>query len=307
MSEKIYVIGHKSPDTDTVVSAIAAADFLNQREGTNVYIPAITGPLNSETEFVLQHFMVEPPMLLEDANGASIVLVDHNEAEQTVDGAKNIVAIIDHHKINFTGSDPIEVIVKPWGSTATVILDLYAKAGLEVPVHLPGLLLCAILSDTVILRSPTTTARDIAMVEAIAQNLDLNYKDLGMQLFSAKAQITTKSALEIIQNDFKEFEVEGKKVAIGQIETPSLKEVEGKIADIKEEFTTLKTAYHTLMLILTDIIEGGSKIVILSDTETELVAAFNTTAQDHVTEFIPGMMSRKKQVVPVITKVLSQA
>lgn len=306
MSEKIYVIGHKSPDTDTVVSAIAAADFLNQREGTDVYTPAITGPLNSETEFVLNHFMIETPVLLEDANGASLVLVDHNEDGQVVDGAKNIVGIIDHHKINFTGSDPIELVVKPWGSTATVILDMYAKEGLEVPAHLPGLLLCAILSDTVILRSPTTTPHDRAMVEAIAENLDIDYKELGMQMFSAKAQVATKSALEIIQNDFKEFEVNGKKVGLGQIEAPSLLEIESKIPLIVAELELMKPVYNTLCLMLTDIVEEGTKLIIISDSEAELVSAFNTVSVEHVTEFIPGMMSRKKQVVPVITEVLSR-
>lgn len=304
MTNPTYVIGHLGPDTDTVVSAILAADFLNQRENTDAYVPAVTGPLNSETQFVLDYFNVAVPQLLTDAAGADIFLVDHNEAVQTVAGYRNIVGIIDHHTFNFISSNPIEIICKPWGSTATVLLDMYANAGIQVPAELRGILLCAMLSDTVILRSPTTTERDITFVQMLAQDLQIDYTDLGMQLFNAKAQVASKSAAEIIHNDFKNFDVAGKNVGLGQIEVPSLDVLQPKLPEIIAELQRMKPNYHTLALMLTDIVQEGTQLIVVSDSMEELATAFNTTLVEHVSNFIPGMMSRKKQVVPVITEVL---
>lgn len=307
MSETIYVIGHKNPDTDTVVSAIVAAEFLNLREDTDVYIPVVTGELNTETQFVLDHFMVEPPQLLRDAAGKKVVLVDHNEAAQVIDGNPEVVGIIDHHKVNFEGSDPIEIIVKPWGSTATVLMNMFAEANLEVPAHCLGILMSAILSDTVILRSPTTTDHDRVMLEALAESLGIDYEEFGIELFKAKAQVASKTVAEIINNDFKEFTIGDLTLGIGQIETPDVSELNSKVQEILTEMQLIKEAkkYHTLFLLLTDIVQEGSIILLVSDEEQGIADAFKTTVKNNSSEFVPGLMSRKKQVVPVLTDLLS--
>lgn len=307
MTEKIYTIGHKSPDTDTVVSAIVAAEFLNLREGTDAYEPRITGALNTETQFVLSNFGIETPAMLTEAKGEMLVLVDHNEAAQVVDGEKTIVGIIDHHKVNFSGSEPIEVVVKPWGSTATVLMTMFAEAQLEVPSHCLGLLLSAILSDTVILRSPTTTDHDRVMVQVLAESLQIDYEQFGIELFKAKAQVASKTPMEIIKNDYKEFTIGSKNLAIGQIEMPDLTELDQKIPAIIEEMRSLKQQgnLHSVLLVLTDIVKEGSKILIISDEEQKIAGAFSTTVENTMSQFVPGLMSRKKQVVPVLTELLA--
>lgn len=306
--ERIYVVGHTNPDTDTVMSAIAMAEFLKLSNDDYEYIAARTGELNTETQFVVDTFDIPVPEILDDASGKLLYLVDLNEESQIVPGydVRNIVGVIDHHKLNFTGTHPIEVTVKPWGCTCTVIYELFRKEHLDVPSYiLPGML-CAILSDTVILRSPTTTSHDIRIVEEISQKLKLDYNALGMEMFTAKAQITDKTAEQIIHNDFKVFEFGEKVVGVGQVETPDLALVEAKIPEIITTMEQIKkeNSYHSMILLLTDIIQEGTRLVVTSDEESKIANIFDTTISEHISEFIPGMMSRKKQVIPELTEQL---
>lgn len=296
--EPTYTIGHKSPDTDTVVCAVAMADFLSKRDKAQ-FIPARTGRVNSETQFVFEKAEVELPQVLEDANSKKLFLVDHNEKDQWVNGAdsENIVGIVDHHKFNFTGGHPIEINLKPWGCCATVIFDMYEKENIDIPNSIKILLLGALLSDTVILKSPTTTPKDEEVLRSLAKELEINFEEMGMEQFKAKAQVATKSAIEILENDYKEFDFNGTKAGIGQLEMPDLSEVMDKIPAIIQE---MENKGMNCILMLTDIIQEGSKLVIVGQ-ETTIANAFNVKLENNVSEFIPGMMSRKKQVVPVLT------
>lgn len=311
MSE-IIVIGHKSPDTDSVVSAIAAATFFNRKENTQNYIPAITANVNSETQFVLSKFDTGSPQIITNAEGKKLFLVDHNEQSQWVDGAQSeqILGFIDHHKIKFECASAIDITTKPWGCTATIISNMFDKEEIQIPENLKGLLLCAILSDTVILKSPTTTDKDKETVERLASKLNIDYQELGMEMFKAKAQVASKTPEEIIKNDFKDFEFAKGKVGVGQIETPDLSELDQKIVDIIAQMKTMvkEDNYHATILMLTDIIQEGTKLIVVSETEegsTEIANFFNTKIANNITDFIPGMMSRKKQVAPVLTEKLS--
>jgi len=303
--ENIYVIGHLTPDTDTVVSAITLARFLNSKEKTDRYVPAMTGKANSETEYIFKKFNVNLPMIMEDATGKELYLVDHNEESQIVKGHEmdKIIGFVDHHKINFKNSKPVCIVTRPWGSTNSIIYSMYKKNGVDLPDEIKPLMLCAILSDTVILKSPTTTPKDMEIVNALSEELDIDYEELGMEMFKAKAQVASKTAEEILKNDFKDFDFSGKKVGVGQIETPDLKEVMEKVESIKARMKYLleNEGYHTVILMMTDIIEEGTKLLIVSHDEESIAEMFNTKLTSNVSEFIPGMMSRKKQVAPVLS------
>ncbi len=296
--ESIYVIGHKSPDTDTVVCAVAMADFLSKRDGSTC-IPVRPGKVNSETEFVFEKAGVSLPDVLENATDKKLFLVDHNEKDQWVDGAHadHIVGIIDHHKFNFTGGHPIEIVLKPWGCCATVIYDQYQKEGIAISDEIKMLLLGALLSDTVILKSPTTTPKDEAVLKTLAFELGIDYEVMGMEQFKAKAKVGHKSAVEILENDYKEFDFAGVKAGVGQLEMPDLEEVMPKLPEI---ITAMEQKGMNCILMLTDIIKEGSKLVIVGQEKT-IADAFGVTLENNVSEFIPGMMSRKKQIVPVLT------
>ena len=303
MSDTIYVIGHTSPDTDAIMSAIIAADFLNKRDNTDKYSPVIPAEVNSETAFVAEQFNTTLPPVLNDATGKKLFLVDHNEQSQIVGGGTEIVGIIDHHRIKFESAAALDIVVKPWGCTCTLLYDLYEKEQITIPQELKGPMLCAILSDTVILKSPTTTPKDVEVVETLAKDLGVDYKELGMNMFKAKAQVANKSATEIIENDFKDFEIGAKKIAICQVETPDLAELEPKIPELIAELKSLKEsgAYHSIILMLTDIIQEGSELLLVSDEEDKIASLLETTVTNNKSTFIPGMMSRKKQVAPVLT------
>ena len=308
MSDKIYVVGHKNPDTDTVVSAIVTSYFLNKRDNTSIYTPVVTGAINSETQFVFEKFNLTRPDIRLESTNHKLFLVDHNELSQTIDGAKHedVVGFIDHHKLKFESSSPLDITIKPWGCTCTILYDLFMKENIEIPQELKGPMLCAILSDTVITRSPTTTQKDIDVIKTLSEDLKIEYKNLGLELFKAGAQVSHKTPLEIIQNDFKEFDINGKKVGVGQIETPDLKELDEKRRDILEAMEEMKKEmkYHSIILMLTDIIEEGTILLVVSEHVDIFATMFHTNIQFNTSDFIPGMMSRKKQVAPQLTEYL---
>lgn len=306
--QQIFVIGHTNPDTDTLISAIAMSEFLTLSNKDYEYIPMRTGELNTESQFVFEKFNIPIPELMTDASGKMLYLVDLNETSQIVNGweINNIVGVIDHHKLNFNGTNPIEITVKPWGCTCTVIYELFRKDNFEIPAYIAPGMLCAILSDTVILRSPTTTSHDERVIEALSQQLGLDYQTLGMEMFTAKAQITDKTPEQIIHSDFKVFEFGEKIVGVGQVEMPDLSLVDDKLPEIIKSMKEIKAEnnYHTMLLMLTDIIQEGTRLVVISDEETRVSHIFDVTLENNISTFIPGMLSRKKQVIPQLTEQL---
>lgn len=300
---KIYVIGHLNPDTDTVVSAISFAAFMNNVMKTDSYVPAVSGKINSETEFVLKRFNVKTPALLEDAKGKKVYLVDHNEDTQRVKGIsnENILGIVDHHKMKFESPNTIEIMTLPLGSTNSIIYMMAKQHNLDLGKDIKGLILSAILSDTVILKSPTTTKTDIAFTEEISKDIGIDYKALGLEQFKAKAEVSKKTAEEIIMNDFKEYMFPSGLFGVGQLEMPDLKEIDPKIPEILKKLKSMPK-YHSLVIMLTDIIKEGTRLIVVSKDEAKIAKAFKTKIKDNVSDFIPGMLSRKKQVAPVLTE-----
>ncbi len=308
----VYVIGHKKPDTDTIVSAMAYAEF-KKRLGLDA-VAARAGELNPETKFVFEKFGAEPPVLLENARGKKLILVDHNEASQMVDGydEAEILEIIDHHRLGgFVTAKPIFVHIEPIGSTTTIIAKFFFNREFEIPADLAKLMVSAILSDTVIFRSPTCTEEDKEVAHRLAEIAGLkDLEKLGIDMFKAKSRIAEKTPREIILTDFKEYIFGGVKVGIGQVETVDLSEVEAKRNEILREMKTLASErnYGLLIMMLTDIINRGSLLLYVSQKPELFKEIFGRVYEleprGENAYYIKGLMSRKKQVVPPIQEYL---
>ncbi|WP_334110366.1 manganese-dependent inorganic pyrophosphatase [Thermodesulfitimonas autotrophica] len=296
MSE-VYVIGHKSPDTDTVCSAIVYAALKG-------YTPARPGELNEETAYVLDYFKVPAPVLLENAAGKKLVLVDHNEPAQVVNGGDQaeIIEVIDHHKMNFVCNKPIYVHVEPVGSTATVIAKQYMDKIKANPTW-AGLLLAAILSDTVIFKSPTTTDEDKAIAAELAKVAGIaDVQAFGIDIKKAKASIKGKPIADVIHVDFKDFDFGGKKVGIGQTELVDINEAYDRKDEIVNYLNELKAnkGYAMVVFIATDIIKEGSELYFAGDPAM-MEKAFGVKPEGP-SFWLQGCMSRKKQVAPPLEK-----
>ncbi|MDO8261200.1 MAG: manganese-dependent inorganic pyrophosphatase, partial [Candidatus Magasanikbacteria bacterium] len=278
MSEKIYIIGHKSPDTDSVVSAISYASLKNKLEETDIYIPVVAGEINQATSFVLEKFGFEKPEVLKDATDKTLILVDHNEASQIVDGAENagIIEIVDHHKFNFTCNEPIMITTRPWGSTISIITGMYMDNEMEIEKEMAGLMLAAILDDTVITKSPTCTEVDEELIEKLAELAGVSdWKALGMEIFKAKANVSSLGEMEIIKNDFKDFNYKAGKFGIGQVETVDLNDFKDREEKLLAEMKKMQTEenYHSVILFITDIINEGSQFLIVTSDEATMEKA----------------------------------
>ncbi len=301
--EEIYVFGHKNPDTDAICSAIVYAKIKN-------FIPARLGEINEETKFVLNHFDVEVPELLNNADGKKVILVDHNEFQQSADGIEKaeILEVIDHHKIKFSYDKPVKFLTEPFGSTATIIAknferDIRGIKSINEKKKIKGLLLSSILSDTVVFKSPTTTEEDKRIAKELAHSIGIeDIVKFGIEIKKAKGSIKGKEIESIIMSDFKEFDFNGKKVGIGQTEIVDINEIYEIKDKISEFLENLKNkGYEMTVFIATDIINEGSELFFAGDKD-KIEKAFNVKV-DGNSVYIKGLMSRKKQVVPNLQKV----
>lgn len=306
MQDKIYIIGHKSPDLDSVAAAISYANFKNQKEKTDRYIPATAGKINKVTKYVLDKFGFSAPEILASAEGKRIILVDHNEATQIVEGGEEaeIIEILDHHKMDFKNNKPINILVRPWGSSCSIIFDIYEQNNIAMDEKMAALMLSAVLDDTVITKSPTSTEKDkeiITKLSSLAKIAD--WREYGVEMFKIKSSVADFSAEQIIKNDYKDFKFGDKLFGVGQIETVSLKEIEPRYKDLLAEMEKIRLAgsYHTVILFLTDILKGGSYFLVSSEDSEAVAKAFNVILNDSQV-YIPGIMSRKKQVAPALSK-----
>lgn len=298
----IYIIGHKSPDTDSIASAIAYAWFLG---GQGIEAKAArTGEINPETKFVLEKFGFEAPELLEDATDKKIVLVDHNEKEHQPEGDFEILEIWDHHRFNFSCSDSIVIRCEPVGSTATLLAKEFFEKGIKIPKEIAGLLISAILSDTVIFKSTTTTETDREIIEKLNQETGFALEELGKEIKMAGMDLDLP-VRQLILRDFKEYNFGGKKIGVGQIELIKIQKfLAEKREEILEKMQEIKQKgkYDSLMLIITDILKQGSEFFIVGEEE-KISQAFNVKLQNN-SVWIKDLMSRKKQIIPLLEKAL---
>lgn len=307
MSDNIFVIGHKSPDLDSVAAAIAYAELKNKSEATDKYIAAVAGEFNKETILVLRRLKIKKPQLISNAENLNLILVDHNEVLQGVDGLDkaNILEIIDHHKIDYKSTTPIRVIIEPWGASCTVIQQLFKNKKLKPSKRTAGLMLAAILVDTVITKSPTCTDVDKIVIEELSKKAKINsWQEFGMEIFKERSNVSLLTVEQIVQSDYKDFITNSGKIGIGQVETVDLIDFQSREREIITELKKIKEsgAYHSVILFITDIIKEGSLFLVATNDQNKLEQALGVKLEnDRV--YIPGIISRKKQVAPKIVEI----
>jgi manganese-dependent inorganic pyrophosphatase len=296
-----YVVGHKIPDSDSICSAIALS-YLKTTLGEET-VPARLGELTPETMFILDKFGFEQPELKTSYAGEGVYVVDHSDIELAPDDIDEatILGIIDHHKLgDLTTSTPLEIWVRPVGCTNTIIKMMYDFHNVEIPKNIAGAMLCAILSDTVIFKSPTCTTADIKCVEALAEIAGIeDFKALGMEMFKVKSAVEGTPIRDLVKRDFKDFNMSGSKVGIGQLEVIDLSVFDEIKDELYADIAALKAEgeRHSVFLLLTDIMKEGSELLVASDSETLAEQAFGV-APTQGKAWLDGVLSRKKQVVP---------
>lgn len=299
----IYVIGHKNPDTDSIVSTIAYSWHLNKK-GIKA-LPVRSGEINSETEFVLQKFEIPTPILIPEHSDRKLILVDHNEKEQQPEGDFEILEIWDHHKFNFSYPEPILICCESVGSTATLLAKEFFAQKIDIPKNIAGLLVSAILSDTVIFKSPTTTQTDKEIAEKLNESLGFNLEEFGKEIKKAGMNLDLPIK-KLILRDLKEYNFSGKKVGIGQLELVEIEKFLEKKPEILEEMRRIKEEekYDSLIFAITDILKEGSQVFVLGEEE-KIEKAFNIKFQNN-SFWKEGLMSRKKQITPLLETIFNK-
>ncbi len=298
----VYVVGHKSPDTDSVASAIAYA-ALKKAQGVDV-VPAMQGETNPETQLVLDRFGFAAPELLTDAAGKKLMLVDFSDLAQGPANMTDVVEVVDHHKIgDVTTNGPIFFYAKPVGCTCTVINEIYKTNNIASDKKVAGVMTAAILSDTVNFKSPTCTPEDKVAVKELAAVAGITDTDgLFMDMLKAKSAIDGLPINDLLNRDYKDFDMNGKKVGIGQLELATLDQAAGVRAELMKALEGLKASgRHTVLFMLTDVVKEGTDLLVVSEEPALIEKAFNGKLTNGAM-WVPGMMSRKKQTVPPMQK-----
>ena len=299
----LYTCGHIIPDSDSVCSAISLAYLLNKigRAAT----PARQGELNPETKFILDKFGFEAPVLKTSFAGDELFITDYSDiaqAPQDLDKT-TVVGIVDHHKLgDITTSAPLECWIRPVGCTNTIVKEMYDYHKVEIPANIASIMMCAILSDTVIFKSPTCTALDIQVVKELSKICGIeDFGALGMEMFKVKSEVEGTPVRDLVMRDYKNFDMHGFKVGVGQLEV-----VDGSVFnkikdDLMKDIKKVKDEQnlHTVALLLTDIMKEGSEVLVVSNDTSIFEKAFNCKLEDGKV-WLDGCLSRKKQIIPFL-------
>ena len=308
--EKIYVLGHKNPDTDSISSAIVYA-HLKRELGMNTEAVRL-GDVQNETAFALDKFGFEAPRFIENASPdvKQVILVDHNERQQSVNDIEDVqvIEVIDHHRVaNFETADPLYFRAEPVGCTATILNKLYKENGIEIPANIAGLMLSAIISDSLLFKSPTCTAQDIAAAKELETIAGVNAEEYGLAMLKAGADLSDKTLEDLLSLDAKEFGMGEYKVEIAQVNAVDVNDVMDRQAEL-EDLIYRKIAEKGLDLfffVVTDILNNDSVALALGSQAEKAGKAFDVPFVNN-TGLLKGVVSRKKQVVPALTEVLSK-
>ncbi|ECL8006095.1 TPA: manganese-dependent inorganic pyrophosphatase [Listeria innocua] len=301
---KTLVFGHKNPDTDTICSAISYAE-LKKAQGADIEAVRL-GELNSETAFVLDYFQVTAPRLVETvANEVSeVALVDHNERQQSVDDIDDVtvVAVVDHHRIaNFETSDPLYYRAEPVGCTTTILLKMFRENEVEVSKTVAGLMLSAIISDTLLFQSPTCTEEDKVAAEKLALIADVDIQKYGMEMLKAGADVSKKTVAELLL-DAKEFNMNDNKVEIAQINVVDVNDVLSRRAEVEALMTQhiVDKGLDLYLFVITNILTNDSVGIAIGSKTAVVEEAYGVKFVENQAP-LKGVVSRKKQVVPILT------
>lgn len=299
--EDILVFGHKNPDTDTICSSIVLAN-LQTKMGNKVKAIRL-GEINKETEYVLNHFEVEKPELVESVNeGQEVILVDHNEFSQSIIGIENakIKMVVDHHRINdFKTSEPLYYYSEPVGCTNTVLYKLYKMNNIAIEEKIAGLMLSAIISDTLLLKSPTCTDEDKKAVEELSKIANIDVQEYGIEMLKAGTDLASFTEDELITLDAKKSEKNNVKYIIAQVNTVSIEDVFKRQAELENAIHNKikESGLNLFVFVVTDILENNSELLVLGERK-DIVEKTYKLENNRV--FLPGVVSRKKQILPFV-------
>jgi len=299
----IYVFGHTSPDSDSIVGSISLS-YLKNQLGEEC-IPTRQGEISAETEFILNKFNGTTPELKTSVAGEDVYLIDFSDKAQAPKDIMEatILGIVDHHKLgDLTTDTPLECWIRPIGCSNTVVYEMFQSYNIEIPKDLAGMMMCAILSDTVIFKSPTCTKVDTKAVKELAKIAGIeNYKELAMEMFIVKSAVNGASARNLNTRDYKAFEMNGSKVGVNQLEMVDISALDDRKDEILEDMQKMKEeeGLHTMLVLLTDIMKEGSQLLCVSDDASKIEEAFNVTLEEKQV-WLDGVLSRKKQVIPFV-------
>jgi manganese-dependent inorganic pyrophosphatase len=308
--EKVLIFGHKNPDTDTITSAIVYAD-LKLKLGQNVE-PVRLGEINGETKYALDYFKADLPRLVETVSDETkeVILVDHNERQQSANDIDKVrvLEVIDHHRIaNFETSDPLYYRAEPVGCTATILNKMYKEKGIKVEKNIAGLMLSAIISDSLLFKSPTCTEEDVEAARELAEIAGVDAEAYGLEMLKAGADLSDKSVEELISLDAKEFNIGASKVEVAQVNTVDASDVLKHQGDLETAITKVinEKDLDLFMFVVTDILTNDSTALALGKRAQSVEDAYNVKLENH-TALLKGVVSRKKQIVPVLTEAMSK-
>lgn len=303
--EKVLVFGHKNPDTDSICSAIAYA-ALKKELGVDAE-PIRLGSVNNETQFALDYFKAEAPRLVEKvaAEANNVILVDHNERQQSADDIDQVrvLEVIDHHRIaNFETSDPLYYRAEPVGCTATILNKMYKERGVAISKQVAGLMLSAIISDSLLFKSPTCTEEDVAAARELAEIAGVDAEKYGLDMLKAGADLSDKTVEQLISLDAKEFQMGSYKVEIAQVNAVDTNDVLSKQAEIESVLNRVieEKGLDLFLFVVTDILTNDSVGLALGRATNAVEKAYNVTLTNN-TAVLKGVVSRKKQIVPILT------
>lgn len=306
--EEVLVYGHKNPDSDAICTSIAYANLRNMIVKNQKSTAVRIGELNEETKYALEYFGVESPSYVADISGRKVVLIDHNERTQTADGFENakVLELIDHHRIaNFKTDEPLKARVEPYGCTSTIVCEMYQEKNIVPSKKMAGMMLSAIISDTLLFKSPTCTQNDVQACKYLAPLAEVDLNSYGMDMLKAGTNLSHKSEYEILNMDMKIFELEKGRFGIAQVNTVNeadmlakkndfIKEIEKMIVDLKLE---------GFMFVITNILTNNSVAIVRGNRVDILETAFGKATNDEIV--LNGVVSRKKQIVPPLTRAAS--
>ncbi len=307
MEKEILIFGHKSPDTDTICSSIVR-EILDKKKGINNTKAVRLGKLNKETQYVLNYLGIKEPDLIEKIDeGQEVILVDHNDFSQSVDGIEDakIIEVVDHHRIgNFRTSEPLYYTARPYGCTATILFEEFKNLGLEIDQKEAKLMASCIISDTLLLKSPTTTEHDKKALEELAKIANIDINTYGIDMLKAGTDLDDYTAEELVNLDAKKMDRDGRKFAIAQVNTVDIQSVVKRQEELEKamKIEMEKNNLELMVLAITDILNSNSEIIALGKNIDEVIKKAFDKKLENNRAFLEGVVSRKKQLLPNIDK-----
>ena len=302
MENKVYIFGHKNPDTDSICASLVS-ERLDRKNGWDCTEAKRLGRINKETQYILDYLKLEAPDLIEKVEeGQEVCLVDHNEFNQSVEGIEKakILSVVDHHRIsNFETSEPLYYTAKPYGCTCTILFEEYKRLGHEIDREEAILMASAIISDTLLLKSPTTTDHDKKALEELEKIAGVDINEYGLEILKAGTDLADFSAEELINLDAKSLDKNGTKFVIAQVNTVSIEDVLKRQKDLEDAIykEIEKKDLGLFVLAITDILNSNSEIIALGNRVDAVEKAFDVVLNDN-RAFLEGVVSRKKQLLP---------